>query len=115
MLQYPLLENKVALITGAKGGLGNHVTDAFLRSGAKVAGVSRSIQAADLPSPNFVGVPAELSALAAAQGVVNIAIERFGRIDILVHLVGGFAGGPTVAESDYVTLETMLNVNFRCA
>jgi NAD(P)-dependent dehydrogenase (short-subunit alcohol dehydrogenase family) len=54
------LEGKVALITGAKGGLGSFITQAFLAAGAKVVGVSRSIQASDFPHPGFAAVPAEL-------------------------------------------------------
>ena len=41
------LQEKIALITGAKGGLGTSVTQAFLQAGAKVIGVSRSISAQD--------------------------------------------------------------------
>lgn len=37
------LDGKVALITGAKGGLGTYVTKAFLAAGANVVGMSRSI------------------------------------------------------------------------
>jgi NAD(P)-dependent dehydrogenase (short-subunit alcohol dehydrogenase family) len=36
---------------------------------------------------------------------------RFGRIDILAHLVGGFAGGKTIAETDTATFQRMLNLN----
>ena len=57
------LEGKVVIITGAKGGLGTFVTEAFLAAGARVAGVSRSIQASDFPHPEFTAVPAELSAV----------------------------------------------------
>lgn len=53
-------QGKVTLITGAKGGLGSFVTEAFLAAGAKVAGVSRSIQASDFPRLEFTALPAEL-------------------------------------------------------
>ena len=49
------LEGKITLITGAKGGLGNSVTEFFLAAGAKVVGVSRSIEASDFSHPEFVG------------------------------------------------------------
>ena len=55
------LEGKVALVTGAKGGLGSFVTEAFLAAGAKVVGVSRSIQASDFGHPEFTAMAAELS------------------------------------------------------
>ena len=109
------LDGKTALITGAKGGLGTYVTETFLAAGANVAGVSRSIQQTDFPHPRFFAVPAELSSLNAAQTVVKELAGRFPRIDILVHLVGGFAGGTSVAGTDDATFERMLDLNLRSA
>lgn len=100
--------NKVVLITGAKGGLGSSVTDAFLAAGATVAGVSRSIQDSDFPNAQFYAVPAELTSAATAKAVVDAVVARSGRLDALVHLVGAFAPG-----SDYAVLEQMWNLNFR--
>jgi NAD(P)-dependent dehydrogenase (short-subunit alcohol dehydrogenase family) len=42
-------------------------------------------------------------------------VARFGRLDVLVHLVGGFAGGVSVADTDDSTLEQMLDLNLRSA
>jgi NAD(P)-dependent dehydrogenase (short-subunit alcohol dehydrogenase family) len=109
------LEGKVALITGAKGGLGSSVTEAFLAEGAKVVGVSRSIQASDFPNPEFTAMPAELSNGDAARRLADDVVARFGRIDALVHVMGGFAGGKSVAETDDATLEKMLDLNYRAA
>ena len=61
------LEGKIALITGAKGGLGSFVTEAFLAAGAEVVGVSRSIQASDFSHAGFTAMPAELSSGDAAR------------------------------------------------
>ena len=109
------LEGKVALITGAKGGLGSFVTEAFLAAGAKVVGVSRSIQASDFSHPEFTAMPAELSSGDAARQLAGDVIARFGRIDSLVHVMGGFAGGTSVAETDDATFEKMLDLNYRAA
>lgn len=108
-------DGRTALITGAKGGLGTYVTKTFLATGANVAGVSRSIKQTDFQHPRFFAMPAELSSLDAAQAIVRAAIGRFSRIDILVHLVGGFAGGTPVTGTDDATLERMLDLNFRSA
>jgi NAD(P)-dependent dehydrogenase (short-subunit alcohol dehydrogenase family) len=108
-------DQKVTLITGAKGGLGSFVTRAFLTAGAKVVGVSRSIQAADFPHPEFTAMPAELSTGEAARKLVADVVSRFGRIDALVHVVGGFAGGKSIAETEDATFEKMLDVNYRAA
>ncbi len=109
------LEGKVALITGAKGGLGSFVTEAFLAAGAHVAGVSRSIQANDFSHPKFIAMPAELSNSEAAQKLVEEIVARFQRLDALVHVMGGFAGGKSVMETDDATLEKMLDLNYRSA
>jgi NAD(P)-dependent dehydrogenase (short-subunit alcohol dehydrogenase family) len=111
----PALNQKVALITGAKGGLGGFVTDAFLAAGATVVGVSRSIQPSDFPNPRFVALPAELSNGQAARQLASDVVAKFKRIDILVHLVGAFAGAKTVAETDDETLDRMLETNLKSA
>jgi NAD(P)-dependent dehydrogenase (short-subunit alcohol dehydrogenase family) len=110
-----MLNDKVVLITGAKGGLGSTVTQAFLDAGAMVAGVSRSIEDSDFGHTNFTAMPAELSNGEAARRVADAVVEEFGRIDVLVHLVGGFAGGKPVAETDDATLDRMLEMNLRSA
>lgn len=110
-----MLNDKVVLITGAKGGLGSTVTQAFLDAGAMVAGVSRSIEASDFAHTGFTAMPAELSNGEAARRVADAVVEKFGRIDVLVHLVGGFAGGKPVAETDDATFDRMLEMNLRSA
>jgi NAD(P)-dependent dehydrogenase (short-subunit alcohol dehydrogenase family) len=107
------LENRVALITGAKGGLGAFVTNAFLAAGARVIGVSRSIQASDFPHPQFSALSAELSNSEAARKVAADAISLAGRIDVLVHVMGGFAGGMSVADTPDSMVEEMLDLNYR--
>jgi NAD(P)-dependent dehydrogenase (short-subunit alcohol dehydrogenase family) len=110
-----LLSGKVVIVTGAKGGLGAFVTEAFLAAGARVVGVSRSIKDADFPHSEFSAVPAELSSGGAAEKVVELVVERFGRVDILAHVMGGFAGGQSIAETDDATFEKMLDLNYRAA
>jgi NAD(P)-dependent dehydrogenase (short-subunit alcohol dehydrogenase family) len=109
------LEGKIALVTGAKGGLGTFVTESFLSAGAKVVGVSRSIQPGDFSHSEFCAMPAELSSGAAAEKLADDVVARFGRIDALVHVMGGFAGGKSVAETDDATFEKMLDLNYRAA
>jgi NAD(P)-dependent dehydrogenase (short-subunit alcohol dehydrogenase family) len=109
------LNNAVVVITGAKGGLGTYVTKAFLAQGARVIGVSRSVKDADFPHDNFAAMTTELSSSAGAAELTTAVVMKFGRIDALIHLVGGFAGGHIVPETDDATLERMLDLNFRSA
>ena len=109
------MDGKIALVTGANGGLGTSVTKALLDAGATVIGLSRNISPSDFPGPNFFAVRAEISSAASAQTVVDAIIARHKRIDILAHLVGGFAGGPRVDETDAGTFQQMFDVNVNAA
>jgi NAD(P)-dependent dehydrogenase (short-subunit alcohol dehydrogenase family) len=109
------LTKKVALVTGANGGLGNFVTEVFLAAGATVVGVARSIQPSAFPDPKFVAMPADLSKGEAAKATIEAAIQRFERIDILVHVMGGFAGGELIDNTDDATWDKMMNLNLRSA
>lgn len=105
------MKNKVVLVTGANGGLGTHVTQAFLEAGSTVVGTSRKIKQSEFPVPNFTAFPAELSSGEAARAVVDQILKRFGKLDVVVHTVGGFAGGQSVADTDDSTFQQMLDVN----
>ena len=106
---------KIALITGASGGLGTHVTKALLNAGATVVGLSPNIKQSDFDHPNFTALPASLSSLDAAKKAVDTVIARFGRVDILAHLVGAFAGGQTIADTDDKTFQRMFDLNLNSA
>ena len=109
------LSGKAVLITGANGGLGNAVTKACLEAGARVAGVSLKISDSEFPSERFSAISSNIEHGEEARRVVDAAASKTGRVDALIHLVGGFAGGQTVAETDDATFEKMLDMNFRSA
>jgi NAD(P)-dependent dehydrogenase (short-subunit alcohol dehydrogenase family) len=108
-------DHRVVLITGAKGGLGSFVTTAFLEAGDSVVGSAKSIQASDFSNPNFVAMPADLTDAAAARQLVESTAQRFQRIDALIHVMGGFAGGQPIPETDDATWDLMMNLNVRAA
>lgn len=109
------LRQRVVLITGANGGLGTFVTNAFLDAGASVVGVSPSIAKADFPRERFLGLPREVSNGDSAGKLAAEVVAARGRIDVLVHLVGAFTGGQSVADTDDAALERMLDLNFGSA
>ena len=96
---------RVVVITGATGGLGSAVTEAFRSAGDEVVGVSRSAGdfKADLTRPDEAG------------SLVKRVLERHGRIDVLVHTTGGFASGGTVAETGLDIWQRMMDMNFHAA
>src|SRR5215472_18504351 len=105
------MKDRVVFIAGAKGGLGSFITRPFLETGATVVGASRSISQQDFPGPNFTALVADFTKAAAVSDADQSVITRFGRLDVLVHLLGGFAGGQTVAETDDATWERMRDLN----
>jgi NAD(P)-dependent dehydrogenase (short-subunit alcohol dehydrogenase family) len=109
------MTGKIALVTGASGGLGTHVTNALLHAGATVVGLSPNIKQSDFDHPNFTPLPARLSSLEAAKKAVDTVIARFGAIDILAHLVGAFAGGQTIADTDDAIFQRMFDLNLNSA
>jgi len=109
------MTGKFALITGAGGGLGTHVTKAFLDEGATVVGLSPNIKQSDFDHPNFFALPAKLDSLEAAKNAVATVISRYKKIDILAHLVGGFAGGQAIADTDDATFQRMFDMNVNSA
>ena len=105
------MQGKVVLVTGANGGLGAYVTQAFLDAGATVIGTSRGIRQSDFNGPSFTAMPAEISSRKDSQGLVDQVVARFGRLDVLAHTVGGFAGGQSIADTDDATFQRMLDLN----
>jgi NAD(P)-dependent dehydrogenase (short-subunit alcohol dehydrogenase family) len=65
-----------------------------------------------LDQRNFSAVPADLSTAQGAKVLVEQALAQAGRIDVLAHTVGGFAGGQSVAETDEATFQSMFDLNF---
>ncbi|MFZ0321156.1 MAG: SDR family NAD(P)-dependent oxidoreductase [Candidatus Sulfotelmatobacter sp.] len=109
------MTGKTALVTGANGGLGTHVTKALLDSGFTVVGLAPRIQQSDFDHSNFIALPAALISLDTAKKAVDTVIARCDRIDVLAHLVGGFTGGQTVAETDDATWQSMFEANLNSA
>src|SRR5687767_4039915 len=96
---------RIVVITGATGGLGSAVTEAFRTNGDEVVGVSRS-------SGDF---QADLTKPDQAAALVKRVMERHGRLDVLVHTTGGFASGGTVDETGLDVWQRMLDMNFHAA
>jgi NAD(P)-dependent dehydrogenase (short-subunit alcohol dehydrogenase family) len=109
------MQDKIVFITGANGGLGTSVTRAFLQRGARVIGASLRITAADFPQPNFEAMALDFTKPDEIKGGVAKIVERYGRLDVLVHVLGGFAGGPSVAETTDEMWDQMQNINLTAA
>jgi len=98
------------LVTGANGGLGTAVCQAFLDSGIAVIGVARVWKE---PAP-FATISADVGTADGCEKMVVQALQR-GPLDALVHLVGGFSGGSPLTETTDQTWDGMINLNLRTA
>ena len=109
------MKDTVVFITGAKGGLGTFVTQKFLAVGATVVGASRSIAKEDFPAPNFTPLSVDFTRASAVREAIDSTVARAGKLDVLVHVLGGFAGGAKVEDTDDATWEQMRDLNLTAA
>jgi NAD(P)-dependent dehydrogenase (short-subunit alcohol dehydrogenase family) len=111
------LNSCVVLITGASRGLGREIARTYAGEGAKLVLVARR-------RPDLEAVARELEALTEvetvaadvsedAERVVEAAIRRFGRVDVLVNNASELGPSPMPALEDYAwrDLERVLRVN----
>jgi NAD(P)-dependent dehydrogenase (short-subunit alcohol dehydrogenase family) len=112
------LEHRVIAIAGVGGGLGPLVAARLAEGGATIAGTDRSQEALDslagelgLPAERWDGRAVDLLDEEAVRGWCAALVERFGRVDGLIHLVGGWRGGQPLHEaplSDWDLLHDLL-------
>lgn len=109
------LQDRVVIITGATGGLGRVAAREFAQRGARLVLVGRGKEkladlAATLDSTQerMLTHAARLTEPEAAATVAEAAMRMFGRIDVLLHLVGGWIGGKSIGDLDPREIETML-------
>ncbi len=104
------LDGKVALVTGASGGIGAAVARRMHESGASVGLISR--RGEDLGLERGLGVACDVASRAAVADATEAVAERFGRLDIAVANAGVGAYGPFL-ELDPDQLEAMIDVNLK--
>ncbi len=100
------LDGRVFAIAGIGGGLGPVVAERLAAAGATVAGAERDATrleeigaALGLPAERWDGRAVDLLDEAATRGWCAALLERFGRVDGLLHLVGGWRGGQPLPEA----------------
>jgi NADP-dependent 3-hydroxy acid dehydrogenase YdfG len=104
------LDGKVALVTGASGGIGAAVARALHEAGAAVGLLSR--RGDDLGLERALGVAADVRDRDAVQRATEAVVERFGRLDVAVANAGVGAYGPFL-ELDPALREDMIDINLK--
>jgi NAD(P)-dependent dehydrogenase (short-subunit alcohol dehydrogenase family) len=99
-------QQKVALITGASQGIGASLAKAFCTMGYNVVATSRSMSRSEAADPSFLMIDGDIAIPAAADRIVDSAVERFGRIDTLVNNAGIFIPRPFLdySEADFAAM-----------
>ena len=87
---------RVAIVTGAAGGIGRAMTRALLAAGIRVAGVDRDREPLEVLA---VTISADLTDDSAVDAITKATRVKFGRIDILVNnagIAGQLAASPQI-------------------
>jgi NAD(P)-dependent dehydrogenase (short-subunit alcohol dehydrogenase family) len=104
-----------AVLTGVTGGWGRAVLDRFCAEGWNVVATHREEQPpGDLPEA-VVPVRAELSDPDEAAAAVAAAVERFGGVDALAHIAGGFAAAGPIDEQPVDVWRSQMTINLDTA
>lgn len=100
------LEGKVAAVTGGSRGIGRGIVEAFLAEGASVVLNGRSAEKGERALAEMAAgerahfLAGDVTLEETVKGLVDGAVERYGRIDVLVNNAGGSSGFAPVAEME---------------
>ncbi len=115
-----LLNEKVAIITGASGALGRETLRVFLAEGAKIAGCDviepEMIDLADaVAHGDCMIMRFDVTTERGAAEMVAHTLDHFSRVDILVNVVGGWKGGIPLHRTSVEDWDGMLTLNLKSA
>ena len=114
------LKDRVALVTGASGGLGRHFCEALLKEGAKVGVTDISQEMVDdavasLNAPgSVIGAVVDVCQRASIESAVSRMVEQFGQLNILINVAGGALHTPhKFEEIDEKAWDKVVDVNLK--
>jgi NAD(P)-dependent dehydrogenase (short-subunit alcohol dehydrogenase family) len=109
--------DRTAMVTGASGNAGRAIAYAFAEAGANLVLIDRHpeklVEAFGPESERRLYLPADLLDQVEVNAAVAIAIERFGRIDILCNIAGGFRMGEPVHATSDADWNFLFDINAR--
>lgn len=112
------LEGKVAVITGAGSGMGLAMAELFAREGAKIVAAEWNQETLDAAvaqvkeaGGEIVGVQADVSDRAQCEGMIDAAVDAYGKLDILCNNAGVMDGFAPAPEMDDEIWRRVLSIN----
>jgi len=111
-----MFTNKVVIITGGSDGIGKALTQAFLKTGAKVATCGRNGEKLENLLKANTGLPlftriADVSKEEDCKNFIEKVIEKFGGIDILINNAG-ISMRALFKDTDLTTLKSVMDIKF---
>jgi NAD(P)-dependent dehydrogenase (short-subunit alcohol dehydrogenase family) len=117
------MNDAIVLVTGGAGNVGRAVTRAFLDAGARVAvpfyktDVPNALDEmrAEHDGSRLFCFALDLTTERGAEAAVRDVVEWGGRLDSVVHMIGGFSGGTLVADTPVEVWDRMVDLNLKSA
>lgn len=114
------MSDRVVVITGATGALGRVASRAFAETGARLALTGTRTEALEalarelgLPKERVLLRAADLARPEEAETLVSAVIDRWGQVDVLLNLAGGWAKSGLLAEVADEEWDGLLDLNLR--
>lgn len=109
------LDGKVAVVTGAASGIGKAIVELFILEGAKVVGVDLYKESMnemeDLNKGTFIGFGGDISLQETNEAMIDEAINKFGKIDILINNAGVIDQSLTVKNMTNEIWDRTMQIN----
>ena len=108
----PVFQGKIALVTGAAGGIGKACVETLQAQGAVVAALDIDPAITKIfKQPGALGIICDVTKPRAIEKAVSAAVRRFGGLDILVSNAGIFPPSAAIVETDQNSWQKSLNIN----